>query len=197
MPIKKRRSNNPIGRPQSEEVTEHIHAAVFLLLKNNLYRDLSLEAIAAKAGVSRPALYRRYASVGQVILGALQAAGSSIVQMPRTTEVQKDLYLYLRSLVSSIAEDSVIGRALRGVLAAALTDSMLDRDFALFIEKRREPVRRRLLEWNNELTLAQLDAALDSMFGPILYRLLIRRVPVQNKHVTEIVDRALRSITSE
>lgn len=197
MPKKNRTTNNPAGRPRSGEVTERIHAAVFALMKTGSYRALSLEAIATRAGVSRPALYRRYANVGQIMLGALQAAGSAILPMPHTNDVRKDLCFYFNSLVASIAEDSVIGRALRGVLAAALTDPTLGSDFAQFIEKRREPVRQRLLEWDDALAAAQLDTALDSMFGPILYRLLIRRARADNNHVNGVVDRALNWITPE
>jgi AcrR family transcriptional regulator len=190
----RRTSNNPTGRPRSNEVTRRIHAAVFALIKRGSYQDLSIDAIAAAAGVSRPALYRRYSGVGQITLSALQAEGSAILPMARTSDVRKDLRSYFRSLAAVLAEDSVIGRALRGVLAAALTDASLGPDFAQFIEMRREPVRQRLLAWNGALGEAQLDAALDSMFGPILYRLLIRRAQASNDRVNDIVDRALKQI---
>src|SRR5271165_2126617 len=197
MQRKTRTSNNPAGRPRSGNVTDRIHAAVFALMKDSPYGDLSVEAIAARAGVSRPALYRRYATVGQITLGALQAAGSTILPMPQTTDVRRDLCLYFNSLVTSIAEETVIGRALRGALATALRDPGLGPRFARFIDKRREPVRQRLLTWNDALTPARLDTALDSMFGPILYRLLIRRLRVQKNHVNDIVDHALKWIAHD
>ena len=189
-------SNNPAGRPRSAEVTERIHAAVFALMKDVPYGELSLDAIAARAEVSRPALYRRYRSVAEVVLGALQAVGGTILPMPNTSDVRRDLCLYFRSLVASIAQDSIIGCALRGVLAGALTDPRFGTHFARFIEKRREPVRQRLLKWDRALTPVELEGALDSMFGPILYRLLIRRVRTERSHVNKIVNRAVKWIAA-
>lgn len=189
-------SNNPAGRPRSAEVTERIHAAVFALMKDVPYGELSLDAIAARAEVSRPALYRRYRSVGEVTLAALEAAGGTILPMPYTTDIRRDLCLYFSSLVASIVEDSIIGRALRGVLATSLSDPSFGARFARFIEKRREPVRQRLRKWDDALTPAELDRALDSMFGPILYRLLIRRVRTERSHVNKIVNRAVKWIAA-
>jgi AcrR family transcriptional regulator len=194
MQTKNRLSNNPAGRPRSGDVTDRIHAAVLSLMKNGSYGDLSIEAIAAKAGVSRPALYRRYATVGQITLGALQAAGSTILPMRQTTNVRRDLCLYFNSLVTSIAAETVTGRALRGVLASALTDPAFGPHFARFIEKRREPVRQRLAQWNESLEAAQMEEALDAMFGPILYRLLIRRVTADGRQISRIVNHVLSGI---
>lgn len=195
--MKMKVSNNPLGRPRSGHVTERIHGAVFELLKHEAYNEVTLEAIAEKAGVSRSALYRRYANVGQATLGSLLAAGAAALRMPHTPDLRKDLWLYLNSVASSIAEGTVIGEALRGVLAAALTDPGFAPHFARFIEMRREPVRQRLLEWDGALTPAQLDTSLDLMFGPILYRLLIRRVPARKNQVNDIVDRALKWIAAD
>jgi len=194
MQTKNRPSNNPAGRPRSGDVTDRIHTAVLSLMKNGSYGDLSIEAIAAKARVSRPALYRRYATVGQITLGALQAAGSIFLPMPQTTNVGKDLCHYFNSLVTAIAADTVTGRALRGVLASALTDPGFGPHFARFIENRREPVRQRLARWNEALEAAQLEEALDAMFGPILYRLLIRRVTANDSQISRIVNHALSGI---
>jgi hypothetical protein len=52
-----------------------------------------------------------------------------------------------------------------------------------------EPVRLRLVEWDEGLSAKQMDNALDAMFGPVLYRVLIRWV-----RVGEIVDRALEGL---
>jgi AcrR family transcriptional regulator len=196
MTTAKRASNNPAGRPRSDQVTERIHAAVFAILEKASYGDLSMEAIAEHAQVSRPALYRRYANVGQTTLGALQATGPVILPMPDSGDIGKDLRSYFTSLVASIKEASVIGRALRGALAAALTDATLGPDFARFIHARQEPVRQRLLEWNSVLDDAQLDAAMDSIFGPILYRLLIRRVGTTGHQIRGIIERGLKMIIS-
>jgi AcrR family transcriptional regulator len=134
------------GRPRSDEVTGRIHGAVFALLEVSAYRDLSMEAVAKCAGVSRPSLYRRYASLGEAALGALLSVRSTTVPMQHTKDERADLHSYFRFVAAAISKRSTIGRALRGVLAAALTEETFKSDFARFIEARRGPVRQRLLQ---------------------------------------------------
>lgn len=195
MARQKRASNNPTGRPRSTDVTDRIHAAVLDLLKEGPYQSLSLDGIAARAGVSRPAFYRRYANVGQATLGSLLAIGGTILPMPKTKDVEADLVKYFHSLTAAIDAESPVGRALRGVLAGALTDPGLGLHFAAFIDKRREPVRQRLLAWNGALSPAGLERALDAMFGPTLYRLLIRHAKTEKDDIAYIVRSALERTT--
>ena len=49
------------------------------------------------------------------------------------------------------------GRALRGVLASSLIDPGLNLHFTAFIERRRKPIRRRLLGWNSNLSPAEVE----------------------------------------
>jgi len=152
-----------------------------------------MDAIAAQAGVSRPALYRRYASVGQTALAALQARGPVVLPIPYSTNIEKDLCSYFNALVASLADNSAMGRALRGTLAASLVDIDLKPHFAQFITARRKPVLDRLLAWNGSYGDAEHESIADALFGPILYRLLIRHVPVRTRHIQGIVHRALGS----
>ena len=195
MARKRPTSNNPSGRPRSEEVTLRIHKAVFAMLETGTHRDLSMESIAERAAVSRPALYRRYDSVGETVLGALLSVGTTIVPMKHSDELRKDLYAYFKSLGNAISKESTIGRALRGVLADALTDCNFAPGFARFVEERRRPVGERLLQWREAIDERQSETALDLMFGPVLYRVLIGQVELAEKNVRDIVDHALNYIS--
>jgi AcrR family transcriptional regulator len=191
MHVKRRSSNNPSGRPRSVTVTENIHAAVFTILEKGSFENLSFDAIANEAGVTRPALYRRYASVGQIALAALQALGPVILPMPSSKDVKKDLCSYLNAVVRSLDKNSAVGKALRGALASAQIDDDYRPQFAMFIEARRRPVIDRLRAWNRSLSEVELEFIADALFGPILYRLLIRQVSAQEEHVRKIATRAL------
>jgi AcrR family transcriptional regulator len=195
MARRKRASNNPRGRPRSAEVTEGIHAALLDLLKGGPYQALSVDGIAARAGVSRPAFYRRYANVGQATLGSLLAIGGTILPMPKTKDVEADLVGYFHSLAVAIDGDSPVGRALRGVLASSLIDPGITPHFGAFIDRRRQPVLQRLLAWKSALSPAELEKTLDAMFGPTLYRLLIRHTKMERDDVAHIVRDALEKIT--
>jgi len=88
-----------------------------------------MERIAEEAGVSRPALYRRYSSLGAVVLGGLLAFGANSLPMPYSNSLQEDLQLYFQAVVNSLNQTTTVGKALRGVLAQALTDEAFAKEF--------------------------------------------------------------------
>ncbi len=187
----KRTSNNPAGRPQSDELTLRIHSALFGMLIENGYKTISMEAVANRAAVSRPALYRRYANIARLTLGALQEAGSASVIMNRTSDLRSDLETYLAGLVAALAFDSPVGKAFRGVFSEALANPQFGGEFVNLIEKRRRPVAIRLKAGDSFRTDEQIENALDHLFGPILYRLLMRGMPVSDAHIRVTVDAML------
>lgn len=190
--MKKRTSNNPAGRPKSGALTERIHAAVFALLETRKYSELSIDAISVRAGVSRPAIYRRYTSVGHIVLAALEAKGPNVLPMPYTSNVKTDLCKYLQKLVAAIEEHSALGKALRGTLATALVDEGFQPDFKRFIATRRRPMLDRLHSWDDSSSEVLRESMADVLFGPLLYRLLIRHASVGQENVQEIVNHAFQ-----
>ena len=59
------------GRPRDAGRDRAILAATFALLQEFGYRDLTIERIAATAGVGRPTIYRRWASKAALVVAAL------------------------------------------------------------------------------------------------------------------------------
>ena len=190
-------SNNPSGRPRSSKVTESIHASIWKLIDKSSYGDLTMESIAEKAGVSRTALYRRYPDVGQAVLGALLAVGASTLSMSLSRDIHTDLQRYFEAIIASLQPNQPIGKALRGVLAHALLRESFVPEFAEFIAKRREPVRMRLLTWKTNLPEGKTEIALDYLFGPVLYRMLIRQVPVSTEYLRFLIKEVLRFLAPE
>lgn len=184
-------SNNRFGRPRSNVVTAELHAAVLSILERRSFSNLSMESIASRAGVSRPALYRRYVSVGEVTLDALEARGPILLPLKYSADIRKDLRSYFRALIGVLSEKSAIGRAIRGTLTEALMDTKFSLRFSRFIDVRRQPVIDRLHAWNGTISPVQLELLADRLFGPILYRLLIRQVAVSESVIRNVVDSAL------
>jgi AcrR family transcriptional regulator len=59
------------GRPRDSSIDSRLILATQRLLLENGYSSLSLERVAAAAGVSRPTLYRRYRSKVELVAAAL------------------------------------------------------------------------------------------------------------------------------
>jgi AcrR family transcriptional regulator len=186
-------SNNPSGRPRSEELTERLHAAIWRLLEAGDYRELTMESIAEEAGVTRTTLYRRYTGRGEAVLGALLVRGAQDLAMMCSSSLTRDLETYFHGLARALSHKNPVGKALRGVLSQALVDDEFALKFEDFLVIRREPVRKRLLsheEWTDE----QIEGVLDALFGPMLYRLLIRGVSVDLERIALLVRVSLLTV---
>lgn len=60
------------GRPRDPDVDAAIMEATLRLLDEQGYQQMSIAAVAAAAGVGRPALYRRYGSKAELVVAAIQ-----------------------------------------------------------------------------------------------------------------------------
>ena len=63
----------PPGRPRNEGADREIIAATLRLLPQQGYDRLSVEAVAAEAGITRATIYRRYATKAELVCAALNA----------------------------------------------------------------------------------------------------------------------------
>lgn len=61
------------GRPRNPHISESAIAAALELLDEQGYSEVTFEAVARRAGTSRPAIYRRWSSRPALVLSALTA----------------------------------------------------------------------------------------------------------------------------
>lgn len=59
------------GRPRNKHIDEAVIAATLAILDSEGYGGVSVEAVARKAGTSRPAIYRRWAGRAPLVLTAV------------------------------------------------------------------------------------------------------------------------------
>jgi AcrR family transcriptional regulator len=85
------------GRPRSPEHDEAILAATLRLLAEQGYARMSMDGIAATAGVSKPTIYARYRGKADLATAALRHLRESGAPVP-TGELRADLVAQLRQL---------------------------------------------------------------------------------------------------
>ena len=83
-------ATRPRGRPRDPAIDEAILTATRELLVDVGYAALSMEAVAARAGVSKPTLYRRYPTKVAVVFEAVFGATKSKA-VPDTGNVSEEL----------------------------------------------------------------------------------------------------------
>jgi AcrR family transcriptional regulator len=80
----------PPGRPRSSQSHQAMLQATLELLAEVGFDAMSIEAIAARAGIGKTTIYRRYASKAELVADAIESIREEIV-IPDTGNLQDDL----------------------------------------------------------------------------------------------------------
>jgi AcrR family transcriptional regulator len=105
------------GRPRSAQADQAIFDATRQLLEAVGYHRLTIEGIAAEAGVAKTTIYRRYAHKAQLVLAArVQLAHDAPVTLPDTGSFRDDLLEVAKLIRAEISPSSPssVGAALVG-----------------------------------------------------------------------------------
>jgi AcrR family transcriptional regulator len=169
--ITKRSSKETIparrGRPRSEAADRAILEAALTLMAREGYARMSVDAVAAEAGVSKPTLYLRYPSKAALATAALAHMRERTA--PRETgDTRADLVALLRHFRAGV--ERPFGMAMVGtVLAEEHHTPELFAEFRRrLVEPRRQMLRRVLerAEVRGELADdADLDIAVNALIG--------------------------------
>ena len=163
------------GRPRSAESRRAIIQSAMHILQNDGYAALNIEAIAARAGVSKQTIYRWWNSAAFIVLEALTAdMQAQETVAPDTGSLKGDLQELVRPMVRALAQRR--GPVFKALIAEAQADARFAEAFrSSLMETHRETVRAILgrAQLRGE-TAFDVDPELiaDLVYGPVLYRLL-------------------------
>ncbi len=79
------------GRPRDPQVDRAIVAATLKVLADQGYGGLSVEGVAAEAGVGKTTIYRRYASKEELVAAAARTIRDQSPPLPETGSIHSDL----------------------------------------------------------------------------------------------------------
>jgi AcrR family transcriptional regulator len=178
------------GRRRNEAAQEAILDATFRLLSNP-GEAVTIDAIAAEAGVGRQTIYRWWPSKGAVVADALARHAQVVVPERDTGSLAKDLAAFLIDSFAGLRQEGYADR-LRQIVTEAQRDEHVAAVLTDFTAVRRAALRA-LLERGQaagELPVdTDLDMLVDMAYGVLYYRLLIGHAPLDEK--------AARSLAAE
>src|SRR5437764_7831052 len=90
------------GRPRSEEADRAIVQATVDALVTEGYAGLSIEGVAARAGVGKATIYRRYASKAELLVEAVSERACIDDVLPDTGDLRADLTSIMRGLIDRL-----------------------------------------------------------------------------------------------
>jgi AcrR family transcriptional regulator len=166
----------PPGRPRSEHARVAILRSTLKLLGGNGFSGLTIEAVAAHANVGKATVYRWWPDKAALITDAFARSTGRKLSFPDTGSVFTDMNQQMRQVVKIFR--SPRGRILSAILAAGQSDRHV---IAVFRERFMKPRRqeaydtiRRGIQRGELRRGLNMDLLLDSLYGPIYMRFLIR-----------------------
>lgn len=178
------------GRPRDPRTRAAILAAARALLERGGLTAVTIEAIAQKAGVSRPTIYRYWPNAPAVAM----AAFLNVTGAPEAARSTRSPYAALRAQLHAVADAfaAPAGRSVAAMVAAAQSETELAKAFRNeFIARNRDATRlllERCIEDGLVAPPADMELALDLVFGPLFYRLLMGHAPITRGFVDRLLD---------
>jgi AcrR family transcriptional regulator len=172
-------TREPVGAAVLQpEVTKALRRAALIELAKTGYANLSMAAIARRARVGKPALYRRWTGKQDLVVDLFQQIGLPIVEIDDLGSLEDDLAEYARRTLAVLRRP--LAKAILPDIYAELTR---DSELAELIRSNlQEPKRRRaeaILERainRREVAIAiDRPMALDIMAGPLYWHTIVMK----------------------
>ncbi|MEU8393516.1 TetR/AcrR family transcriptional regulator [Micromonospora sp. NPDC048843] len=177
-------------------------AATRALIAEVGYRKVSIESIAARAGVGKQTIYRWWPSKGAVIFESFLALGDTDgdgVALPDTGDIEADLKLVMRATVAEFA-DPEFERPIRALNTEIINDPDLAEQYDRLLGRpmdEAKKVRLRSAQQAGQLRAdADLDLLLEVLYAPLQQRWLLRSGPLSESYADALVETALRAFGS-
>jgi AcrR family transcriptional regulator len=195
-------SETPVrrGRPPAPATQAKILAATREILAEGGVRSLTVEGVAARAGVAKTTIYRRYRSRDDLALAVLIDMVTTVSAVADVGDVRAELVQVLRATLD-VLRTTLMGRVMQGLVSELAVDPRLSSAF------REQVVALRVTEVGRVLARGaergelrpDLDVGLvhELLFGPIYYRLFLSGEPLEPSFADRIVDAVRPALVSQ
>jgi AcrR family transcriptional regulator len=173
--------------------------AVHALLGEKSVRDLSMEAVAKRAGVGKPTLYKWWPSKAALIFAMFHERMVGKLEAPTATSAEEAIRAKVRHLIREF--NGLFGKVMAELIAEGQSDpAVLQELYDSHIGLRRA------------LTIADIERGkgageftrdtdpellVDAIFGPMYYRLLLGLMPLTEKYADDLIHQVLRGLRTD
>jgi AcrR family transcriptional regulator len=184
-----------VGRPRGEVAVSHeaIMDAVYGLLEEKPARELTMEAVAKRANVGKPTLYKWWPSKAALIMAMFHERLDQPLEIPVTATAEEAIRARMRRLIRVV--NGLFGKVVGELIAEGQSDPEILREFyERHVSLRRASAVAEIERGKvaGEFS-ADTDAELlvDAIFAPVYYRLLLRFAPLTEKYGNDLIDQVL------
>ena len=192
----RRAGNTPptAGRPRDEEATEAILKAALELGEELGFEGITVEGVAARAGVGKSTIYRRWANAWAIVAEAFFADAMRLAPIEQRGTVRQSFLASMLLVARSFRGRH--GKILRPLIGRAQTDAGLRRALGEhWLQPRREVAREMIRKGmaSGELRAGlDPDVVLDALYGAFYHRLLLpyegEEVRLSEGYVEKLVE---------
>jgi AcrR family transcriptional regulator len=187
------------GRPRSTACDEAIVDATLDVFAAEGFDGLTMEAVAARAGVGKATLYRRYPGKAELVVETLTCRIAADAPSADTGSLVGDLTTLARRLVHVLTATPA-GRCAAQVVAALPRCHDLAVAHRRFVTARRANFHRaveRAVARGEIGPDVNPDLVADLVAGPIFYRHLVSRAPLDAAYADRLVAAVTTAIARE
>ncbi|MEU7134017.1 TetR/AcrR family transcriptional regulator [Streptomyces sp. NPDC046261] len=188
----------PDSTRRSERSRRAIFDASLELIGEVGYDKLTIEGIAARAGVGKQTIYRWWPSKAAVLLDAFLAdAGDEEIELPDTGDLAADLKAVLRASVDEF-NNPAFEAPYRALAVAGANDPELSEQFVTRLQETGYQAYVNRLRHAQEAGAIAADAdpriATEMLLGPFFQRWLMRSLPLTHDFTDTLVDMLMRAL---
>jgi AcrR family transcriptional regulator len=183
----------PRGRPRDPARDARILDAALALISEVGYDRMTVDAIAERAGVSKPTIYRRWNCKPEIVADAIRQRKEQRT-FADTGSLRGDLLAVVHALGASLSdEDAHLAAGLTGLLRSSPEFAVIFREHVVETERARWAELLERAAGRGELVAGAAVSPLFLDLAPSLVftRVMLAREPVDDPFVAELVDRIL------
>ena len=184
------------GRPRSANAASHaaVMDAVYALLEERPLRDLTIEAVAKRAGVGKPTLYKWWPTKSALVLAMFRERLVPETESPGSGPAEQSIRRRVKRLIEQFS--GMFGKVMADLIAEGQADSNLLREvYDHHISERRtaaaSEIRRGIQSGEFRADLDE-QVLVDVIYGAVYYHLMLRSKSLNDSYGDQIVDLALR-----
>jgi AcrR family transcriptional regulator len=187
-------------RPQRSRTEKVILEATRELLAEAGVQGLTVEGVAARAGVAKTTIYRRWRSRDELAMAVLLDMVETVTAVPDLEDTAAELVAFVNGAVEILGR-TLMGRVMQGLVSEFAAHPELAREFRdRIVSARLAEVRRvvdRGIARGDLRPDTDYELAHELLFGPVYYRLLLSGRPLDASLAPRIVAAFLRAFAVE
>ena len=169
-----------------------------LLVEGGVQR-LTIEGVAARSGVAKTTIYRRYRDKDDLALSVVLDMVEQVI-LPELGDTRAELLQFVSAAVDQLGS-TLMGRVMQGLVSDLAVDAQLAAAFQERVVSARDAEASRLIARGIERgdLAADTDEILahDLLIAPLYYRLLLSGRPLDHAFAEHVVDATMRAFAPQ